>query len=88
MAAIFGTQENFEKYQVSRLLREQAGLFQKSKRLVLSGYGNFQKHFLDSHALLDALGIQYAFINGPARKHIWESGWIPDTVSALVEMAK
>jgi hypothetical protein len=84
MGDIFGTQENFEKYQISRLLETQAGKFQKEKRLFLLGYGNFRDHHDRAHALMDKLKIVHEYRDGPARKHDWHSGWMTEAVEWLV----
>src|SRR5205807_6283589 len=39
---IFGTKENFQKYQLTRLLEERAGKLGDGKRLAVLGYGNFR----------------------------------------------
>lgn len=83
MADIFGTQENFERYRITTLLKDHAAPFQNSSRLWLGGYENFRTHTQDAHALLDSLKIQHAFADGPKRKHIWGSGWAEDAVKFL-----
>lgn len=84
MGEIFGTQENFEKYQISALLTKQAELLSREKRLVLLGYDNFRDHHEAIHALLGKLKIPHEYRDGPKRKHVWDSGWIPDAASLLV----
>lgn len=84
MGGIFGTQENFEKYRISNLLRERGEPFQKVKRIWLGGFENFRQQTLDAHALMDELKIQHAFADGPKRKHVWGSGWVADAIEFLV----
>jgi S-formylglutathione hydrolase FrmB len=84
MGPIFGTQENFEKYEVTSLLKERADELKTSKRLVLTGYGNFREHHRNAHRLMERLGIQCAYRDGPARKHRWDSGWLEEAVGLLV----
>ena len=84
MADIFGTQENFSKYQISTLLEKQAAHFQHGKRLILLGYGSFRKQHEDLHALMERLKIDHEYQDGPERKHIWESGWLPEAVRLLL----
>jgi hypothetical protein len=86
MDGIFQTQENFEKYEVSRLLRDKAELFQKSKRLVLTGYGNFREHTQQAHALMESLKIPHDYADGPARKHLWNTGWVEESLKALLDI--
>lgn len=86
MNTVFATQENFEKFQITKLLREKGKPFQDSKRLVLTGYGNFRQHAQDAHALLDSLGIQHLYADGPQRKHVWESGWVAESMKSLDDL--
>ncbi len=82
--AIFGTPENFEKYQITRLLRARAEAFQKEKRLILVGYGNFREQHQKAHALMTDLKIAHEYRDGPARNHDWHSGWVAEAVSLLL----
>ena len=84
MGDIFGTQENFEKYQIAKLLEQQADKLQKGERLVLLGYGNFRDHHEKAHALMTKLKIDHRYQDGPARKHEWGSGWLPEAVECLL----
>lgn len=84
MADIFGTQENFEKYQITKLLEAQAGNLQKEKRLLLAGYGNFREHHQNAHALMTGLKIAHEYRDGPPRKHDWHSGWVAESVEWLL----
>ncbi len=88
MGEIFGTQENFVKSEVSRLLRENAAPFQVAKRLALSGYENFREHTQQAHALLETLKIQHEYADGPLRKHVWGSGWVEESLKALLDMTR
>jgi enterochelin esterase-like enzyme len=84
MGDIFGTQENFEKYHIIKLLEKQADKLQKQKRLILLGYGNFRDHHDKNHALMNRLKIVHEFRDGPARKHDWHSGWVSEAVELLL----
>jgi hypothetical protein len=42
MGDIFGTQENFEKYRIARLVERRADELRENKRLILLGYGSFR----------------------------------------------
>ncbi|TWU06822.1 putative esterase [Symmachiella macrocystis] len=85
MGPIFGTQENFEKYRVTSLLKKRALLLQKSPRLILTGYGGFQQQHTAVHALMDELKIKHLYRNGPKREHSWNSGWLPEAVGLMLE---
>jgi len=87
MADIFGTQEQFEKYQLTKLFAENAALLQSRKRLYLAGHDNFLKHTRDAHALLESLKIPHDYSEGPKRKHVWGSGWMIESIDALRKLA-
>ncbi len=81
---IFGTPANFADYRISQLLSVRAADLQQQKRLFLHGYGNFRQAHEQTHALLDSLRIAHAYQQGPARKHDWHSGWVPEAVEWLL----
>jgi len=85
MEGIFGTQENFEKYQITRLLQQRADELRRSKRVILLGYGNFRQPHQKVHALLQKLGIPHDYRDGPEPKHDWHSGWVEEAVSLLLQ---
>jgi S-formylglutathione hydrolase FrmB len=88
MGDIFGTQENFEKYQIAKLLEQKAEKFQQGQRLVLLGYGSFRDHHEKTHALMVKLKIDHVYRDGPARKHDWPSGWVREAVELLLPAPK
>jgi S-formylglutathione hydrolase FrmB len=81
---IFGTPENFESYQITKLLKVRAETLKKEKRLILLGYGNFREQHEKAHALMSDLKITHEYRDGPARKHDWHSGWVGETVGVLL----
>ena len=81
---IFGTQENFEGYCISSLLRQSDTAFRRQHRLVLLGYGNFRDHHRSAHALMNELAVLHVYRDGPQRQHAWDSGWLDEAVSLLV----
>jgi len=82
---IFGTQENFEAYRISSLLRLMGKLLGPEKRLILTGYGNFRAEHQRVHALMDELKIPHEYRDGPQRKHDWHSGWMAEAVELLFQ---
>lgn len=82
---IFGTRDNFQKYEITRLLKERAGRLGKDKRLILLGYGNFRSAHQAAHALMEQLRIEHEYRDGPSRRHDWRSGWEAEAVGFLVE---
>lgn len=83
-APIFGDQENFETYRISALLRENGQSLGESKRLILTGYGNFRQDHEAVHALLKKLAIPHEYRDGPKRSHDWHSGWIEEAMTLLL----
>lgn len=82
---IFGTAENFAKYQVSKLLEHQAGKLGETSRLALLGYGGFRKEHQQTHALMEKLKIPHVYEDGPSRKHDWHSGWVAEAMRLLTK---
>jgi len=82
---VFGTQENFEQYKVADLVKARAEKLRGTARLILIGYGNFRTHHREMHRLLGQLRIPHIYRDGPARKHDWHSGWVPEAVELLLE---
>ncbi|MCA9269370.1 MAG: hypothetical protein KDA41_12905, partial [Planctomycetales bacterium] len=86
MGPIFGDEENFAAYEISRLLPERRAELASETRLALTGYGNFRAHHEKTHALLTRLEIAHHYRDGPQRRHHWESGWLPEAVALLLSM--
>lgn len=82
---IFGTQENFEKYRITDLLRAKGRSLGARKRLILTGQGNFQPEHGQVHALMEELKIPHEYLVGEVRKHDWHSGWVGEAVELLLE---
>ena len=85
MDGIFATQDNFERYQITGLLKQRANDLQTGTRLIHLGYGNFRDQHLGVESLLKELAIPHVFRDGPSRPHAWDSGWLPEAVQLLVE---
>lgn len=80
----FGTQENFDNYRVTNLVRKNAEKLRDQNRLILTGYSAaFRAQHQRMHELLGALKIPHEFRDGPERKHDWHSGWVPEAVELL-----
>jgi enterochelin esterase-like enzyme len=82
---IFGTQENFEQYCITRLLAQQAeSLRRQPARLVLLGHGGFVEDDTLLHQRMELLGIPHYWDHGPKRTHDWHSGWVEVAVGLLL----
>lgn len=84
MGEILGTQENFERYRLTTLVKKNADELRREIRLGIFGYDNFRDHHVRLHALLDELKIPHEYRDGPKRKHHWNSGWVPEALEFLV----
>ena len=85
MGPIFGTQENFERYEITRLLRARADWLRLRPRLVLTGFfENFRAHHVAMHDLLEELAVPHVYRDGPKRAHHWESGWLGEAVELML----
>lgn len=81
---VFGTEENFRRYQVSKLVESRTEELRGRPRLAVIGAGNFQAEHVTFHQRLEALKIPHQYADGPPRKHHWKSGWIDETVEFLL----
>ena len=82
---IFGTRENFQKYQLTELAGRHAAVEAERARLVHFGYGGFRDDHQRMHARLNELKIAHTYRDGPQKTHSWHGGWLPEAVQMLVE---
>jgi hypothetical protein len=87
MGEIFGNDKAFADYQLTKLLPTAAPQFRSRTRLVLTGYDNFRDHHQQFHEQLLAAEVLHLYRDGPQRKHVWGSGWLPEAVELLVGVA-
>lgn len=81
---VFGGNENFRQYHVTRLIEDSHPSFQRQSRLVLTGYaGSFREEHIALHKLMRQQGIQHIYRDGPQRKHDWHSGWLAESLELL-----
>ncbi|MCA9075509.1 MAG: hypothetical protein KDA93_10790 [Planctomycetaceae bacterium] len=81
---IFGTPENFAKYEIQSLLRTKGPTLGDQPRLILTGYDAFREHHIQTHKLLDNIGIPHVYRDGQCRKHSWHSGWLEESVELML----
>jgi hypothetical protein len=81
MAPIAGTQENFERYRVTTLLRVRGIKLGSERRLMLAGWDFYREPTRGAHKLLRDLKIPHVYRDGPQRKHHWNSGWMAELAS-------
>ena len=74
---IFGTADNFRRYQISSLLEQRAtDLRKEPSRLMLIGKGNFQSEHVQIRDRMETLEIPHTWIEGTSREQSWHSGWL------------
>jgi Putative esterase len=78
MAPIVGTQENFERYRVTTLLRERGAQLGGEQRLMLTGWDFYRAQTQGARKLLQELKVPHVYRDGPQRRHHWNSGWMAD----------
>lgn len=88
---IFGTPENFAKYQITTLLDNFAAQRSESvdndrspPRLILLGYGGFTDH-RPIHEQLDKLNVPHVYRDGPKTPHVWSREWLEPALEALTK---
>ena len=83
---IFGGEENFKHYQVTRLVEQADRSFKRQPRLVLTGYfDNFREHHIALHELMKEQGVLHQYRDGPKRTHDWHSGWLAEALKLMFE---
>lgn len=86
--SIFGTDENFKRYQLTELVQQQAAVWGTTPRLIHLSYGNFRAEHVEFEATLNQWKISHVYQDGPSRKHVWESGWVEDAARLLLNVDK
>ena len=84
---IFGTEENFARYQVTSLLASRGPQLGEEARLIHMGYGNFREHHQLIAERLGELSVPSIYRDGPHQEHHWNSGWLPEAVALLADGA-
>lgn len=81
---VFATADNFQGYQLTKLVEQKAADLRKASRLVVLGYGNFRGEHQRFHELLGKLKVPHEYRDGPSRKHDWHSGWVAEAAELLL----
>lgn len=84
MGVNFGTESNFDKYEIPPLLSTNGSQFKSVNRLWISGDpASWTSHMQQLHTQMQAQGILHTWVAGPARAHSWNSGWLDGAVQGL-----
>ena len=88
MKTVFGTKAYFnEEYQLVGLLRQQAPLLQKTKRIGLMGHAFFKDQMNQAHELLGTLKIPHHYSPEALTEHKWDPKWIAPAIETLLKMS-
>lgn len=80
----FGTQANYDLYEIPSLVTTNAQSFQQQNRLWISGDQSAWTSDMDKlHEQLVAASIPHTWATGGFRVHTWNSGWLDGAVAAL-----
>ncbi|MGC1582342.1 MAG: hypothetical protein WA766_12725, partial [Candidatus Acidiferrales bacterium] len=84
----FGTQANFNTYNIPALVTSNASAFQQQTRLWISGdQADYTHDMIALHNELTAASIPHIWVAGGTRAHSWSSGWLPGAVAGINAMA-
>jgi len=84
LALNFGTQENFDLYNIPALVLANAGSFQKQNRLWISGdRAAWTADMVALNSQLSEASVPHTWVAGGARAHSWHSGWLEPAVEYL-----
>lgn len=85
MIGFWGSAENFERYRLSNLIKTHgADLGAEARLLYYSPAGARASGGARFHQLMVEAEVPHRYVFEPARKHSWESGWIPEAVAFLL----
>lgn len=84
MSVVFPSDESFAQYDLTKILRQRADSVRGRRRLGLFGYDNFYEQTTAMHQLLDELQVPHEYRSTERRKHLWNTGWVPEAVEFLV----
>jgi len=85
MIGFWGSAENFERYRLSNLIKTHgADLGAEARLLYYSPAGVRAMGGARFHQLMVEAEIPHRYVFEPARRHSWESGWIPEAVAFLL----
>jgi len=80
----FGTQANYNLYNIPALVASNAAPFQQQNRLWISGdQSDWTADMIQLHQQLTAASIPHTWVAGGVRIHSWGSGWLEGAVEDL-----
>jgi S-formylglutathione hydrolase FrmB len=84
MQANFGSEKNFDRYEIPRLVATRASDFQSRNRIWLGGDKSaWTEHMLQLHQQMLQADVMHTWLARGRRPHSWNGGWLEDAVASL-----
>ncbi len=84
MSENFGTEENFDLYEIPALVSSSAEAFRTRNRLWISGDTSmWTSHMAALHTQMGQAAVLHTWVAGGTRNHSWSSGWLNGAVGSL-----
>ena len=83
----FGSDQNFEQYRITKLLKANGKQLGKEARLFYFNCDGNQRTQGGAkiHQLLVDESVPHRYVMEPRRDHRWDSGWLPEAIKFLVD---
>ncbi len=80
----FGTEANFDRYEIPSLVLRNSEAFHARNRIWISGdVSAWTSHMVQLSPQMSQAGILHTFVQGGSRAHHWASGWLDGAVASL-----
>ena len=84
MAENFGTEQNFDRYEIPTLVIKNREAFRSRNRIWISGDDSaWTSHMIQLHDQMLNANTLHTWVRGGPRIHSWYSGWLEGAVAAL-----
>ena len=84
MGENFGSEENFDRYEVPTLITKNAEAFRTKDRIWISGdVSAWTSHMTQLDTQMTQAGVLHTFVQGGNRDHSWNSGWLEGAITSL-----
>lgn len=84
MVENFGTEENFDRYEIPPLVIKSAAAFRSRNRMWISGdQSAWTSHMIQLHEQQTQAGVLHTWVEGGFRAHHWSSGWLEGALASL-----
>jgi hypothetical protein len=84
MAENFGTEQNFDRYEIPTLVIKNGEAFRSRNRIWISGDDSaWTSHMIQLHDQMAQANVLHTWIQSGPRVHSWFSGWLEGAVAAL-----